>query len=105
MVLYGSNDGIPSSGSNSPTECQEEVGDQLITCLFTFECILLLTDLLLHGDEALVEGEVQAGVQRGHDLHHHLQPQLHGGDQHLELLGLHQHSTGRSGTGASPSVI
>lgn len=25
MVLYGSNDGIPSSGSNSPTECQEEV--------------------------------------------------------------------------------
>ena len=56
---------------------------------------LVLTDLLLHGDEALVEGEVQAGVQRGHDLHHHLQPQLHGGDQHLELLGLHQHSTGR----------
>ena len=40
MVLYGSNDGIPSSGSNSPTECQEEVGDQLITGLFTFSCIL-----------------------------------------------------------------
>ena len=25
MVLYGSNDGIPSSGSSSPTECAEEV--------------------------------------------------------------------------------
>ena len=30
MVLYGSNDGIPSSGSNSPTECQEEVSSDSI---------------------------------------------------------------------------
>ena len=31
MVLYGSNDGIPSSGSNSPTECQEEVCSFMVT--------------------------------------------------------------------------
>ena len=40
-----------------------------------------------------------AGVQRGHDLHHHLQPELDGADQHLELLGLYQHPPRRQGPG------
>ena len=34
MVLYGSNDGIPSSGSSSPTECAEEVNTQPKMLLF-----------------------------------------------------------------------
>ena len=40
-----------------------------------------------------------AGIQRGHDLHHHLQPELDGADQHLELLGLHQHPPRRKRPG------
>ena len=30
MVLYGSNDGIPSSGSSSPTECAEEMCSYMV---------------------------------------------------------------------------
>ena len=31
MVLYGSNEGIPSSGSSSPTECAEEMCSYMVT--------------------------------------------------------------------------
>ena len=47
MVLYGSNDGIPSSGSSSPTECAEEVNTQslMLSFLSTFSqiCSFMVT--------------------------------------------------------------
>ena len=50
MVLYGSNDGIPSSGSNSPTECQEEVSSDTALCgpmnhIYTYDqvCSFMVT--------------------------------------------------------------
>ena len=61
--------------------------------------INFLSDLLLHGYEALLEREIQESVLRGYKFHHDLQPELHGGHQPVELLRLHQHFASSQGTG------
>ena len=85
MVLYGSNDGIPSSGSSSPTECTEEVNSISLFLSNDSYINVIVSGLLLHGYEALLEREVQKSVLSGHQLHHDVQPEFHGGNQPVEL--------------------
>ena len=59
----------------------------------------LVSGLLLHGYEALLERKIQESVLSGHKFHHDVQPELHGGDQSVELLRLYQHSASCQRTG------
>ena len=53
--------------------------------------INFVSDLLLHGYEALLERKIQESVLSGHKFHHDVQPELHGGDQ--------PHDARRAGSG------
>ena len=70
-----------------------------------FKCELLFIGLFLPCHQTLMEGKVQASVQRGHQLHHHIQPRLHGGDQPVELPGLHQVLTNHKTVLTNPKSV